>query len=215
MSEPWEPLVDEQPRAFEAFTRYRDLPPAHRSLRNAAARAVGLGIPVDVGALSGDQRRSLDARTRAYERWSSSNHWVVRAREWDAYQDTERLAQRDQHVSSMIDRQAELGRILQARAMKSLSEIDSKRNGILARGDRVVLAFAIEGARLERMAYGLAAEDTTVDTGLTQEETREALEADPEVAAAMARLVLAQSRADRRHGRMPDALRDAIDGAQS
>lgn len=213
MAEPWEPLVDEPTRAFEAFTRYRDLTPSHRSIQNAAARACGLPMPPDVGSLSVEDRRALEARKRAYERWSSLHSWVIRAKEWDAYQDTERLAARDVNISSMIDRQAELGRILQARAMKSLSEIDAKRNGVLARGDRVVLAFAIEGARLERMAYGLAVEDTTVETGLSQEETRVALESDPEVAAAMAKLVLARSRADRRRGVLPEAIRELGGGA--
>ena len=209
MAEPWEPLVDEPARAFEAFTRYRDLPPAHRSIQNAAARANELNIPPDLGTLSVDQRRRLEARKRGYERWSSAWSWVIRAREWDAYQDTERLANRDVNISSMIDRQAELGRILQGRAMTALRALGNKTIG--ARSDRVILAFAIEGARLERMAYGLAAEDATIDVGMTQEATREMLSSDPEVAGAMARLVLAQARAERRGVSITETLRTLED----
>lgn len=207
LPEPWDAWEGEPARAFEAFIRYRDLPAARRSIRNAAATACGLALPLDVGALSADERRALEARTRAYERYSAAWSWPSRVKEWDHYQDVERIKRRDVETSQMVDRQAELGRILQGRAMQAMQ---ATVLGDKPSRDRVLLAFAVEGARLERLAYGLAADDPTgLAETLPQDDVVEQL-SDPEVAAAAARFAMSKVKAGMRAGAVERAI---IDGA--
>lgn len=198
MADPWEQITGETPKAFRGFTHYRDLGAERRSLRNAAAMELGLAIPVDVGKLSAADGRKLENGKRRYETYSIANFWVERSGQYDAHQDRLRLAARDRAVTGMVDRHAELGRLLQARAIKALGAISNAGREVGERSDRVVLAFAVEGARLERMAYGLAGDDPIPVMGtIPQERTLALLQSDPGVVAAVARLALAQAKAKR------------------
>jgi hypothetical protein len=66
VAEPWERLVDETPKAWEAFVVYRDMGPA-RSLQKVA--------------------KKLKKSKTLIDRWSSEHAWVIRARGWDAEED--------------------------------------------------------------------------------------------------------------------------------
>jgi hypothetical protein len=84
-SAPYERLKGEGAKAYEAFSTYRDLPIAERSLTAVSQR---LG-----------KNRSLCAR------WSSQFQWRDRATAWDDHQDHIRRARRAAEREKMYDRQ--------------------------------------------------------------------------------------------------------------
>lgn len=203
MSEPWERLPDETDTQYAAFTYYRELLPHERSIRNAAARSYGYTIPFrytpDTDA---DQRRKVGNRVQRWERHSLANEWPARAREWDTHLDEVRRAEHVEAIREMARRHADVGRALIGAAVEALNETlrGSHRRRIGQGADRVVLAFATEGARLERAAYGLntAADEADGRVANPQDVPREILDSDPEVAAAAAQMALQMAMARRR-----------------
>ena len=72
----WEQLPGETPRAFAAFSFYRDMPPDRRGIRKCALTYY-------------DSRTA--AKVGLWFRWSSKYNWVARAEAWDREQDRLRL----------------------------------------------------------------------------------------------------------------------------
>ena len=79
-SNAWDRLPNESLKAFEAFTAYRDLPPATRSI-DAAFRAVS------------GQHGSKKRASGRFTAWSSNHRWVERAAAWNAHLDSEAQAE--------------------------------------------------------------------------------------------------------------------------
>jgi hypothetical protein len=168
---PWEPLVDESDDQYQAFVAYRDLPRLDRSLRNSTAAELGFTVPWDPGSVSAAARRKHGARLRARERWSSANSWVMRVRAWDDEQARLRLARRADAVDEMIERHADLGRLMQQSALEAIDAVnranagelvvtDQRGNPIrparfLAASDHAIIRAMVEGCRIERAAYGI------------------------------------------------------------
>jgi hypothetical protein len=89
MAELWERAPKEGDKAFLAFSRYRDMGPATRTLervsidlaneRNTARR--------NYGQTAGKGSRKPPSVSRQVELWSSMHSWRDRVRAWDAEQD--------------------------------------------------------------------------------------------------------------------------------
>lgn len=199
MSQPWEPLDGETPAAFEAFTYYRDQQPWTRSIRNAAAMTLGIPLPISDETSTEAQRKKIAGRARTCEDYSVFNHWIERCKAWDAYKDEQRRHEMVEAIRDMSNRQATLGRAIQGAAIEALNEVRGSGRMVGRPSDRVVLQFAVEGARLERSAYGLYEPDDDVlaRRSVATETTRKLLLESPEVATAAAELALAQARAKR------------------
>lgn len=195
----WEQIEDETAKAFEGFRHYRDLPPRTRSIRVAAAVALGLD---PAGKLTVKQRQRLETRKRSFEGWSVDNAWVERARQYDQHCDRERRADRAELVRQVADAQRELGtsiRELAAATIEKMArdEIDPGFDGGKGAAHRTVLAYAMEGSKLEAAALGYDIPES-VGSALPQERVRELLTSDPQVAVAAVQLALAESSARRR-----------------
>lgn len=143
---PWDARPDETMKAYRAFMIYRDLGPG-RSL-HAVSRELAKSVPL-------------------LKRWSSRYDWVGRARAFDV--EAARLAS----VRSLGDhaavreRQASLGRLLQARGGERLSTIDPRD---LSPGDAVRAIRA--GAQIESAALGITnvvhvSQSVTGEVGVT------------------------------------------------
>lgn len=100
--EPWERQPGETPRAYEAFTKYRDLGPG-RSIAKAAR---------------------LEGKAKVtWERWSRVNNWVERVAAWDIEQDRiSRQAQLDD-IKKMRKRHADLASAMLVKAAQALKRI--------------------------------------------------------------------------------------------
>jgi len=83
---PWERQPGETPKAWEAFTVYRDLGPS-RSLRAAG--------------------QQLGKSTVVCEKWSARWDWVNRCREWDRHTDGLRRAAQVEAIETMSRRHAD------------------------------------------------------------------------------------------------------------
>lgn len=100
--EPWERQPNETPRAYEAFTVYRDLGRG-RSIAKAA-------------------RKEGKAKV-TWEKWSRANNWVERVAAWDAEQDRiSRQAQLDD-IKKMRKRHADLASAMLIKAARALQRI--------------------------------------------------------------------------------------------
>ena len=73
VSHPWERLPKETTFAFHAFTRFRDLPAARRTLLAAYRQETG--------------KKEARQPSGLWTDWCSRNHWKDRAAEYDAYLD--------------------------------------------------------------------------------------------------------------------------------
>lgn len=87
---PWERQHGETDAAWDAFQRYRDLPPAERSLARLASDVVGEPSAKD---------RQPENVKRQLERYSSVNLWRTRVEAWD--RELDRHA-RDQHIDEVV-----------------------------------------------------------------------------------------------------------------
>jgi hypothetical protein len=127
-SEPWERQPDESPKAFEAFTIYRNL----GSSRSMAKVAEQLG-----------------KSNQLMSRWSRLHGWVRRAEAWDNEQD--RLARQEQAIAikKMRKRHANLAEAMLIKAAKALQRIpdDEVKASDIPR-------MVETAARLERISRG-------------------------------------------------------------
>lgn len=128
MAQPWERLVNESAKSFEAFVRYRDMGP-DRSLARVA--------------------KELGKSTTLIERWSARDAWVVRVEAWEVEQD--RLW-RQQQIASRREvgkRHLRIANAMQGRLVDALARLDV---ATLAPRD---IAYWLEvSAKVQRQAIG-------------------------------------------------------------
>lgn len=106
MTQPWDRQPDETAPAWAAFQTYRDMAPGDRSI-SAALEASG--------RKAGNQR--------LFETWSSRHGWPSRVAAWDAHLDRLAQARIAKTVTERAERQAKLGRNLQAIAALPANEL--------------------------------------------------------------------------------------------
>jgi hypothetical protein len=125
--EAWERQAGESEEAFDAFQRYRELPPGQRSV-------------VKVGQLCGKNPSLIS-------RWSSRHHWLQRVGAFDAWVDQARVSAQLEALREMWKRQTSMALLGQQQALAWLQQIDPARLR-----DEVGVRLFIEAARLERLA---------------------------------------------------------------
>lgn len=107
---PWERQPRETPKAFAAFTEYRDMTPSERSCAKVA-EAVG-------------KSKSL------IEQWCTKYGWVERVAEWDNEQDRieREIAQKEQvkAIKRMRERHIEIACQMLDKAAEKLKELDTE-----------------------------------------------------------------------------------------
>ena len=131
-TQPWERQPGEPPRAWAAFTTYRDLAPHERSL-------------VKVGQTFG--------RTARYvEDLSSRWRWVGRVRAWENEQDRVKRVASIKAVEDMARRQVGMGLLMQKKAADRLNKMTDDEVMTLSVSEVIRLAEA--GARLEQLGRG-------------------------------------------------------------
>ena len=130
----WEQLPDETGRAYEAFLTYRDL---------------GVGRTVI------DVARELGKSYSLVRRWRDAGDWDTRAAAWDNYVNEKAADKAAQEYSQMIDRQINIGKMLQARAAKAIQTIDM--NKLSARALPSLVKMLESGVRIEQAAREIAA----------------------------------------------------------
>ncbi len=96
----WERQENESAEAYEAFSLYRDMPPAERSL-------------AQVG-------RKLGKSKALMERWSSKNEWRHRVHEYEKYIDALALHKATTQLAEMRARHIKIGQMLQTKGLKAL-----------------------------------------------------------------------------------------------
>lgn len=99
----WERLENESAEAYEAFSLYRDMNPAERSL-------------AQVG-------RKLGKSKALMERWSSKHEWQRRVREYERYIDAIALRKATTQLAEMRARHIKIGQMLQTKGLKALDTI--------------------------------------------------------------------------------------------
>lgn len=100
--EPWERQKGESPKAFEAFSKYRDLG-ASRSCRKVAE---------ELGKSNG-----------LIERWSRNHDWQKRVSAWDAEQDRIARQQNTEEIKKMRKRHTDLASAMLVKAARALQRI--------------------------------------------------------------------------------------------
>ena len=131
-TQPWERQPGEPPRAWAAFTTYRDMAAHERSL-------------VKVGQTFG--------RTARYvEDLSSRWRWVGRTAAWDNEQDRVKRVAAIKAVEDMARRQVGMGLLMQKKAADRLNKMTDDEVMTLSVWEVIRLAEA--GARLERLGRG-------------------------------------------------------------
>ena len=131
-TQPWERQPGEPPRAWAAFTTYRDLAPHERSL-------------VKVGQTFG--------RTARYvEDLSSRWRWVGRTAAWDNEQDRVKRVAAIKAVEDMGRRQVGMGLLMQSRGFDRLNTMSPDEVQLLSIFE--VIRLIETGVRLERIGRG-------------------------------------------------------------
>jgi hypothetical protein len=137
-TQPWDRRPSETPRAYNAFTQFRDLG-QRRTLRDLCT-TTGLS--------------STSVRT-----WQHSHDWIDRARAYDAWLDREATLDQVQHVKDMRRRHAVLGQLAVQKAGEKIRAIDAMK--LTVREAAVLLEM---GVKIERLARGEASD--VVDVGV-------------------------------------------------
>lgn len=178
---PWDqPTEGETPRAFSAFTVYRDLGP-DRSLARAAEAFY---------------RGRTAAKVRQLETWSSRHRWRDRVAAYDRWLDAQLVARRREEHLAMAERHASTARStldLVAGQLVALVKLEEKRLAAIEEADPADLDPALlkpvvpatslarlldVGVRVERLSAGLATDlvgEADVEE-LTDEELERILE---------------------------------------
>ena len=100
----WERLPGESAKAYEAFCKYRDMPPGERSLREVAQR--------------------LGKSETLISRWSSKYRWVARVQAWDGEVDRKAREAHLRTVKEMRERHARLAVAFQQKVAQRIQMID-------------------------------------------------------------------------------------------
>lgn len=155
MTQPWDREDKETGPAWEAFSTYRDL-----GTERSIAKAVEAS-----GKSAGN--------TRQWEGWSSKHRWQERVRAWDTHVDQAAQAKLVKSHVERKERQARLGRNLQAVAAIPAQELARRiENGTLDTKDLTVKELMELSARLAAAAKAgsdienLASDDVTDRTAL-------------------------------------------------
>jgi hypothetical protein len=140
---PWEQQAPEETdTAYRAFAVYRDLGPSRSLRRSAEVYYV--------------ERTSLPAsQLRQLAKWSVPNRWVARSHEFDAWNDYERHAARENDIRAMETRHASIGISLQRTALERMETLTASQLTAPA-----VVQFLKEGVLIERLARGEATDRT-------------------------------------------------------
>lgn len=102
----WERQENESAEAYEAFSLYRDMAPAERSLAR-------------VGQKLGKSKTLM-------ERWSSKHEWKHRVYEYEKYLDALALHKATTQLAEMRARHIKIGQLLQTKGLKALEKIEDK-----------------------------------------------------------------------------------------
>jgi hypothetical protein len=132
--EPWEQQPQEPPKAFQAFTIYRNMPANERSVRKTAEK--------------------LGRYASYMEKWCSKWSWVERARAHDAFVDkeTRESAQREREI--MVEMHIKAARAMITKALQGLQKIPVDE--MTAQDVTKMIDVA---AKLERLSRGDATEN--------------------------------------------------------
>lgn len=160
---PWDLQPGETSLAYQAFQCYRDMGPG-RTLKRVS--------------------EALGKSEAFLSRWSFRNGWVARAESFDAEAARIASARSLNDHAEVRARQAGLGRMMQARGAQRIGQLDP---AVLEAKEARMLA--VEGAKMEREALGLAAklELTGKDGGPV--EVRDVTEIDARAARILAALL--------------------------
>lgn len=135
MPKPWERQEGETPKAFYAFTLYRDM--GHERSHSKVVQAYSKG-------------KRLDA---LIQRWSKKHDWVKRTTAYDDYLDAVRRKEQEQAIKDMRDRHTKIAMGLQGKGATKLLKKD-----YIIKSDRDAIHAIKEGAMLERLSRGEATE---------------------------------------------------------
>ena len=136
MADPWEMLPTETTKAWAAFVAYRDMGPS-RSHQKVS--------------------QLLGKTSNALVFWSTDNHWVERARAWDAHLDARHRAQMLSEVEQMTHNHATIARAMTSKASQRLVKIDPDD----LTPDNVT-RMVETGIRLERLSHGLSTDNVAL-----------------------------------------------------
>jgi hypothetical protein len=147
----WEQLSDETPKAYAAFSAYRNLPTQTRSIdtawRRQRASELDATRPDDMAEL---QRLPHIRASAIWRNWSAKYAWVARAMAWDTEKDRIAREQLVKDHKAMLDKHRTLGGALVQKAaerLMSLAGSDLKVHDIPS--------FLRAGVAIERQAFDL------------------------------------------------------------
>lgn len=129
----WYRKPRETAQAYQAFELYRDLGPS-RSVRLVAEELAKSRILM--------------------ERWSKRWNWVIRAREYDNFNEHARMQAFHKKRLASIEKQAELGEALREKAHTAVIALDTSEMDAA-----VICRMAEVGVKIERLAYGDSTEN--------------------------------------------------------
>jgi hypothetical protein len=137
----WEQQPDESPKAFEAFTLYRDMGTA-RSIPKVARKCT--------------KNESL------LRRWSTNHQWVSRAEAWDNEQDRLMREALIKGVTAMRKKHVDMADALFRKAAQALLQIPTADMT-----PRDIVTLVDVAAKLERISRGEATEHTDGNTKIS------------------------------------------------
>lgn len=105
MSEPWERVEGETPKAYAAFCVYRDLGKI-RSLQKA-------------GRKQGESRAK-----KAICQWSAKYNWVARANAYDDYIEKKKREQNEQEILQMNETHAKVAMLMIMKVLAKVKSVD-------------------------------------------------------------------------------------------
>ena len=124
---PWERQPNESPEAFHAFTLYRDLGPARRSLDAVGKELEGTrtGTAIVFAADRAKSKRAPAARRRngRISQWSREWNWVDRAARWDELVDNRLREKQLDEIERMAKRQAQHAELILTVLMRPVVEL--------------------------------------------------------------------------------------------
>lgn len=167
------PLKGESASAFYAFTRYRDLPPASRSLaevtRLLSTEKDGSGLKF---ASTDSAPKQPQQKNGQVGLWSRKFQWVERAKQWDQYCDAvlrrrqldqiERMATRHAQQSELLLQDLMAPAIALARALKDPTNMADLEGAKVAELLKLTLLASMQVPKVqkaERLARGVRVTD--------------------------------------------------------
>lgn len=142
---PWEQLEAETPKAYAAFTVYRDLPPGLRT-QEEAARLLGKSVSV-------------------VNRWSHQHYWVPRSKLHDQHTDRAARHALEQQRIGMLQRHASVGERALEVVERWLTAKLGPRSKVVSDGQ--VAQLLRVAVMVERQSRGLPGEVTGIEGTLT------------------------------------------------